>query len=160
MTGRGETESGAAVVGQLTNLPAWEAELILSLRFWMDGPEGRQQVWSSFSRCFGSIEGRRHLRLFEGLLGSLCGHARRPLVRHGPGCSCIGSDEAVFVTLVREAARGDIAEAALIASLMVPAGQAELIALRAAEVGQALQRMTCNVQPNVTQAAPLARRLH
>jgi hypothetical protein len=160
MTGTVETQTGAAIVGRLANLPAWEAELILSLRFWMAGPEGQQQVWNSFSRCFGSIEGRRHLRLFEGLLGSLCGHARRPLVRHGLGCGCIGSDEAIFVNLVREAARGDIAEAALIASLMVPAGQAELIALRAAEVGQALQQMTRNLPLGVTQAGPLARRLH
>lgn len=160
MTGTRKTQTGSAVVGRLTNLPAWEVELLLSLRFWMDGPEGQVRVWTSFSRCFGTIEGRRHLRLFEGMLGSLCSHARRPLVRHGLGCNCIGSDEAIFLNLVREAAKGDIAEAALIASLMVPAGQAELIALKAAEVGQAMQRMTRRMPMRMAQSPPVARRLH
>jgi len=160
MTGRNATQPGAAVVGQLTTIPEWEAEFILSLRFWMDGPEGQAKVWNSFARCFGAVEGRCQLRLFEGMLGRLCSNCRRPLVRHGLGCTCIGSDEAVVLTLVREAARGDIAEAALIASLMVPAGQAELIALKAAEVGQAMQRITGRTPAGAVPPRPASQRLH
>ena len=98
---------GASVVGRLTDIAPWEAELILSMRFWMDGPEGQAAVWNGFARTLGATEGRVALRGFERLLSDLCTFARRPLVRHGPGCTCIGSDEALLQTLVREAARGD-----------------------------------------------------
>ncbi|WP_306151309.1 hypothetical protein [Roseovarius sp. MMSF_3281] len=132
---------GTSVVGKLTDIAPWEAELILSMRFWMDGPEGQAEVWGGFARCFGAAEGRAEMRGFESLFTSICTHARRPLVRHGLGCNCIGSDEAILRTLVREAARGDLAEAAMIASLLVPACNAEQIALLAAQVGRAMQRM-------------------
>lgn len=134
--------AGASVVGRLTDIAPWEAELIMSMRFWMDGPEGQAEVWNGFARFFGATEGRAEMRNFESLLSSLCTFARRPLVRHGLGCTCIGSDEAILQTLVREATRGDLAEAALIASLVVPARHAEPVALMAAQVGQAMQRMS------------------
>lgn len=133
---------GSSVVGRLTDIAPWEAELILSMRHWMDGQSGQAKVWNGFARCFGPVDGRTEMRQFETLMTSLCAHARRPLARHGLFCVCIGSDEAIFQTLVREAARGDLAEAALIASLLVPAAYAELIALKAAQVGQAMQIMT------------------
>ena len=82
------------------------------------------------------------MQQFETLLTCLCSHARRPLVRHGLGCDCIGSDEAVLQTLVREAARGDLAEASMIASLLVPASHAEMVAIYAAQVGQAMKEMS------------------
>lgn len=136
-----QTTPGADVVGKLTEIAPWEAELIMSIRFWMDSPQGQAEVWNGFARCFGADEGRAEMRSFETLLASLCTHARRPLARHGLGCTCIGSDEAVLRTLVREAARGDLAEASMIASLLVPARHAEPVALMAARVGQAMQRM-------------------
>ena len=44
---------GASVVGRLTDIAPWEAELILSMRFWMDGPEGQAAVWNGFARTLG-----------------------------------------------------------------------------------------------------------
>lgn len=134
--------AGASVVGRLTDIAPWEAELIMSMRFWMDGPEGQAEVWNGFARFFGATAGRAEMRNFESLLSSLCTHARRPLIRHGLGCTCIGSDEAILQTLVREATHGDLAEAAMIASLIVPARHAEPVALMAAQVGQAMQRIS------------------
>ncbi len=160
MTATQETQAGATVVNRLTALPAWEAELVLSMRFWLDGAEGREKVWNSFAQTFGAAEGRTQLRLFEGLLSSLCNHARRPFVRHGRGCTCIGADEAVLLTLVREAAKGDIAEAAQIASLMVPAAQAELIALKSVELGRAMQQMTHRSPADPTAKRKPDRHLH
>ncbi|MWB79076.1 hypothetical protein GLS40_13635 [Pseudooceanicola sp. 216_PA32_1] len=113
----------------------------MSIRFWMDGPEGRDEVWNGFARCFGATAGRAEMRSFESLLTSLCTFARRPLVRHGLGCTCIGSDEAILTTLAREAICGDLAEATMIASLLVPVRHAEPVALLAAQVGPAMQRM-------------------
>ncbi|WP_089885253.1 hypothetical protein [Citreimonas salinaria] len=139
-----ETESspGSMVVGRLTDLAPWEAGLILSLRAWMEGPAGQAEVWNGFARSFGGAEGRVEMHRFETLLVTLCENARRPLVRHGGGCACIGVDEALFCTLVREAAGGDLAEAAAIAGLLVKAGQAGPVADLAAQVGRAMQRMT------------------
>lgn len=128
-----------AVVGRLTDLSPWEADLILSLRLWMDGPEGQAEVWNSFARGFGGTGGRAELRAFETMLHHICTHARRPLMRRQPGCLCLGADEATLLTLAREASRGELTEAAMIASLMVPARHAERIAIMAAQVGQAMQ---------------------
>lgn len=132
---------GSSIVGRLTDIPPWEAELILSMRLWMDSHEGQAEVGKGFTRCFGPAGGRAEIRQFERLLTALCAYARRPLVRHGLGCVCIGSDEAVLQTFVREATRGDLAEAAMIASLIVPASHAEHVALMAAQVGMAMQCM-------------------
>ncbi|PXW70781.1 hypothetical protein C7964_102680 [Loktanella sp. PT4BL] len=140
MTGTAHT-TGSSVVGHLTDIAPWEAELIMSVRFWMAGPDSQAEVWNGFAQNFGTVEGLAELRNFECLLSDLCRFARRPLVRHGLGCTCIGSDEAILQTLVREAARGDLAEAAMIASLIVPARHAEPVALMAARVGLAMQRM-------------------
>ena len=156
-----EQPQGASSVGNLSDIASWEADLILSVRLWMDSPDGQAEVWNSFAQTLGPSEGREELRHFEMLLSTLCRFSRRPLVRHGLGCMCIGSDEAVLRTLVREAARGEIAEAAMIASLIVPAGQAERVALHAARVGQTLQRMSHSSRsrpsPNSSNGTP---RLH
>ena len=136
---------GRMVVGLLTDLAPWEAGLILFLRSWMDGPVGQADVWNSYARSFGGTEGRTEMHRFETLLVTLCDNARRTLVRHGGGCACIGTDEAIFCNLVREAARGDLAEAAAIASLLVRACHAEAVAILAAQVGRAMQRMTWNI---------------
>lgn len=153
--------AGASVVGKMTDIAPWEAELIMSMRVWMQGPEGQAEVWNDFARCLGVTEGRAEMRTFESLLTSLCTYARRPLVRHGLGCTCIGSDEAILQTLVREATRGDLAEAAMIASLIVPARHAEPVALMAAQVGQAMQRMaTRKPATRPIQPEPEERLLH
>lgn len=144
MTGMADihTSPGRMVVGRLTDLAPWEAGLILFLRAWMDGPAGQAEVWNGFARAFGGTEGRVHMHRFEALLVTLCDNARRPLMRHGGGCACLGSDEALFCTMVREAAGGDSAEAAAIAGLLVRARHADAVADLAAQVGAALRRMT------------------
>ena len=133
---------GAAVVGSLCDVAPWEAELILTVRLWLSGPDGQVEVWNNFARLYGTAEARNEMRCLELLLGSLCTYGRRPLACHGFGCLCIGSDEAILRTLVDEAARGDLSEAALIASLMVPASHAEKVALMAARVGRMMQELT------------------
>lgn len=153
--------SGRMAVGRLGDLAPWEAGLILCLRSWMDGPEGQACVWNAFARTFGGAAARGEMQRFESLLATLCDNARRPLVRHGGGCACIGADEAIFCTLVREAAAGDLTEAAAIASLLVRACHAELVAILAAQVGRTMQRMTWDL-PSGPDTTPVTsrRRLH
>lgn len=86
---------GASVVGRLTDMSPREAELILSMRLWMDDPDGQAEVWNGVARSFVAAE-----------------------------------------------ARGVLAGATMIASLLLPTRHAELVARSAAQVGQAMQRMT------------------
>lgn len=132
---------GAALVGQLSEISPWEAELILNMRLWMDGPRGQAQVWSSYASVFGPEKGRRHLQGFERLLHIIDTHMLRPMVRHGVACRCVGSDEAVFANMVRLASAGELQDASLIATLMVRPAYAEHIALLAGEVGIATQEL-------------------
>lgn len=133
--------TGSTVVGCLTDIVPWEADLILTVRLWMHGPSCQAEVWNGYARAFGSRDGHVEMRHLESLMTALRDHARRPLICHGLACLCIGSDEAVLQTLVREAARGDLAEASMIAGLVVRACHAEQIALMSAQVGHAIQRM-------------------
>ena len=98
---------GAAAVGRLTEVMPWEAELILNMRLWQDGPTGQAQVWEAYASAFGQSEARQHLRAFERLLWMIETNMLRPLIRHSVACSCIGSDEAVFANMVRFASDGD-----------------------------------------------------
>lgn len=126
---------GAAAVGQLTDLTPWEAELILNMRLWQDGPTGQAQVWNAYAVTFGQSDARHRLKAFERLLWMIETNMLRPLVRHGVACRCIGSDEAVFANMVRFASEGELHEAALIATLLVRPAHAEHVALLAGEVG-------------------------
>jgi hypothetical protein len=151
---------GSAPVARLTAMPAWEAELVLTLRVWMEGPEGQAEVRAVFADCLGEEGGLTAFYQLEDLLCGMTARARRPLARHSRGCACVGSDEAVLVCLVREAVQGDLAEAALIASLLVPASAAEMVALRAAQVGQAMQRISDRAPRLVAPEPVVSRRLH
>jgi len=75
------TIRGAAAVGQLTDVSAWEAELILNMRLWQDGPRGQEQVWNAYATAFGPDAGRAELRTFERLLCLIDTDMLRPLVR-------------------------------------------------------------------------------
>ena len=132
---------GAAVVGQLTEVMPWEAELILNLRLWQDGATGQSQVWTAYANAFGAAKARVHMRSFERLLWMIETNMLRPLVRHGVACRCIGSDEAVFANMVRFASEGELHEASLIATLLVRPAHAEQVALLAGEVGAATREL-------------------
>jgi hypothetical protein len=138
---------GAAAVGQLTEVSAWEAELILNLRLWQDGERGRRAVWEAYAAAFGPRDGRAALDRFVGLLTVIEGNMLRPLVRHGVACGCVGSDEAVLANMVRMAAEGELHEASLIATLMVRPAHAEQVALMAADVGSTLRTLVARHRP-------------
>ena len=124
---------GGAAVAVLSRMDAWEADVVLSLRLWCEGPQGQAQVWSAF---------------------------RRPLVRHDVGCACVGADEAIFLNLIRTAADGHLTDAALIATLLTGPAEAERIALLAGEVGACARRMNSSHDPIQPEAAPNVVRLH
>ena len=135
-------ERGGASVAVLNRLDGWEANLIVNLRLWCEGPDGRRQVWDDYARTFGPLLGREEMRAFETLLTTLIEYSMRPLVRHSVQCACVGSDECVFLNLVRTASDGHLNDAALIATLLTGPAQAEALAMLAGQVGEGARRLS------------------
>ncbi|MBM7067253.1 hypothetical protein [Actibacterium sp. 188UL27-1] len=133
---------GGAPVGALASIAAWQASLILNLRLWCDGTRGQQQVCADYHNTFPQDRARQEIALFQELIATLMQHAHRPLVRHQVCCSCVGSDECVFAHMVGTASAGQINDAAMVATLLVNAAQAEHLAILAGQVGQCARKMT------------------
>ncbi|MGY9038053.1 MAG: hypothetical protein ACKVLA_09570, partial [Rhodobacterales bacterium] len=75
-------------------------------------------------------------------LCSLCARfGRRPLMRHSVTCKCLGADESCFANFISTATEGQREDAMLIATLLVRADMAPLVASLAADFGLALKRM-------------------
>ena len=151
---------GGAAVGVLNRMSAWEANLVLNLRLWCEGPEGQEQVWSEYRRALAGDDAKRECRTFETLLRSLIDAAHRPMVRHEVGCGCLGADEGIFLNLVRTASDGHLRDAALIATLIVGPAYAEQIAMLAAHVGECARKIHKNSTEYPTQTAPTGILLH
>ncbi|MEM6940420.1 MAG: hypothetical protein AAF943_01770 [Pseudomonadota bacterium] len=151
---------GGAAVGHLNTVERWEADLVVNLRLWCEGPQGRHQIRDDYDAAFPGEGASGEFEAFETLLHQIIAGARRPLVRHSVGCGCIGCDEAVFLNLVRTAAEGHAREAALIATLLLSAHQAEEVAQLARRVGLSAQRMHNNIPEHITPARPPNATLH
>ncbi len=144
------SKRGAAPVGFVTDLPAFEARAILYLRLWCGGRDGQNQVWNDFASAFGSQTGKNTLQDFEALVDMLLAHARRPLMRHQIGCSCVGADEAAFANFLAAAAEGAREDAMLLASLMARPDMAPVLTAMAIPVGTALLRLERAPSPKPT----------
>ena len=145
---------GAAPVGFLTELGSVEAASVIYLRLWCDGPESQAQVWNDFAARLGPNQGRKALKSFEDLCALCTRHGRRPLMRHSVQCKCLGADESCFANFVAAAATGEREDAMLIATLLVRADVAPMIASLACDVGLALKQMQLGAPADFA-AAPL-----
>ncbi|MEM7494416.1 MAG: hypothetical protein AAF296_13635 [Pseudomonadota bacterium] len=151
---------GGAAVGVLNRMSAWEANLVLNLRLWCEGPEGQAQVWSEYRRSLSGDDAKRECKTFETLVRSIIDSAHRPMVRHEVGCCCVGADEGIFVNLLRTASDGHLRDAALIATLLVGPAHAEQIAMLAGQVGECARKIHKNSTEYPTQAPPAGILLH
>ncbi len=107
---------GAFPVSALDNLAPGEALAVLCLRRMQEGPETLEAL---LVPALGPVAAKACLRAFSEVMGLVQRHGRRPLARHGAGCRCVGSDEAVLAHFLMVAATGDREDAMLIASLLV-----------------------------------------
>lgn len=131
---------GGEPVACLDALPDLERQVIRALRQWCAGPGGPGAVADAFASRLGEPAGRRLAAEFGELLGTVAGHARRPLLGHAPDCPCAGGDECVFARFVALAAEGSREEATLMAALIVRADLALCLVARAEAVGLGLMR--------------------
>ncbi len=132
---------GGAPVGYITELDSVEAASVIYLRLWSNGPDSRAQVRSDFSTALGTDLGSKAARSFEQLYALCASHGRRPLMRHSVECKCLGADESCFANFISAAADGEHEDAMLIATLLVRADMAPVVASCAADFGLALKRM-------------------
>lgn len=151
---------GGAAIGILNTLEAWESCVVLNLRLWCDGPDGRAQVWAEYRKSLPGTEAKGQCAAFESLVRTITELAPRTLIRHDVSCSCFGADEGVFLHLIRTASAGHLNDAALIASLLVGPAQAEKIALLAGQVGECARRIHARHDDRLGQMPANVVRLH
>jgi hypothetical protein len=115
---------------------------VVSLRRWLDGPEGQAQVWNGLACELGPSRARALLVAFEAFLGALGAALSRRLSRHAAHCPCLGEDEALLAGLVQAAGRGDRETAASRAASIVREADLVVVVERAACLGQLLDAAT------------------
>lgn len=139
-------QRGAAAVGMLIDLPALEQGAVLMLRHWCDGEAGRISVAEDFSLSLGPSRGAEAVNALAHLVTLFARHGRRPLMRHGVTCSCLGGDESAFAQMVASAAQGDREDAMAFALTMMPADTAYEAVQMAEPLGLAIQSMALNLR--------------
>lgn len=156
---------GAAPVGHLGELSAIEASAIIYWRLWAEGTDGQRRVQSDFRNGLGEPAGLEAVQALAGIFDICVRHSRRPLMRHGLGCKCVGADENCFANFIGYASECRREDAALIASLMVNPNLCMPLAAMAQTFGLALRRMTlaqlpADVSPSNTNITPTSKTIH
>lgn len=144
---------GAAPVGYVSDLAPVEAHAVLTLRRWCDGPAEQARVRAAFADALGVEGGQSAVQSFETLCTLCVSHGRRPLMRHGVACHCLGADEACFAVFVGYASDGAREDALLMASMLVHPAFAPSLVGCAETFGLALRRMalkSCEPTPKAT----------
>ncbi|WP_170413586.1 hypothetical protein [Ruegeria arenilitoris] len=151
---------GGAAVGRLNDLGPVEAGAVMYLRLWGDGAQGRADAASDFEIALGAECGRAAMMSLDRLCSLCAHHGRRPLIRHGLGCSCLGADENCFAQMIAAASEGSREDAMMMASLIVRPDFAPALASLSEELGLALRRMTASIPLPTTGRQPPAALLH
>jgi hypothetical protein len=159
MSRRPRPVRGGASVGLLTDLPPLEAGAVRYLRHWFGGAEARADLHQAFCAHLGEDLADCAFEAFGQLCDFCVTHGRRPLVRHGMSCSCLGADENCFANMLAAATMGEEEDAALLASLIVLPQQAQTLSSLAAQTGILLQHIT-PAQPPRRIYRPGSARLH
>ncbi|MBO9411396.1 MULTISPECIES: hypothetical protein [unclassified Ruegeria] len=128
---------GGATVGRLTDLSPIEASAVLYLRQWSD---------AALARADGLAQESDQDSVAMSVMDRLCSlcahHGRRPLIRHGLGCSCLGADENCFAQMIAAASEGAREDAMMLAALIVRPDFAPALAALSEELALALRRMS------------------
>ncbi|UWQ78259.1 hypothetical protein K3725_13155 [Leisingera sp. S132] len=150
---------GGVTVGTLSELPPLEAGAVIYLRHWFSGEETRAQMRRDFEVNFGPEFADAAFEAFGCLCNFCATHGRRPLVRHGMTCKCLGADENCFANLLASAAEGQQDDAHVLASLIVTPRKAPELAQLASDCGLLMQQIM-GLQPPAQTARPATATLH
>lgn len=150
---------GGVTVGTLSELPPLEAGAVIYLRHWFSGSETRAQMRRDFEVNFGPEMAESAFEAFGYLCNFCAAHGRRPLVRHGMTCNCLGADENCFANLLASAAEGQKDDAHVLASLIVTPRKAPELAKLASDCGLLMQQIM-GLQLPVQADRPASATLH
>ncbi|MEW2911396.1 hypothetical protein [Leisingera sp. JC11] len=159
MSGGASHPRGGVTVGTLSELPPLEAGAVIYLRHWFSGDETREQMRRDFEMNFGPELAGAAFEAFGSLCNFCAAHGRRPLVRHGMTCKCLGADENCFANLLASAAEGQQDDAYVLASLIVTPRKAPELAQLASDCGLLMQQIM-RLQPAMQPARPATATLH
>ncbi len=134
----GAVPVGGAPVGWIDALQPLEGLSVRALRRWCDG--GPAALAEDLGWTLGEEHGERAAQAFDALCRHCLAGCRRPLMRHGGGCLCLGADEAAFAQLVQTATEGEREDAMMLACCMVRHDLAPAIVELAQAAGLALLR--------------------
>jgi hypothetical protein len=150
---------GGIAIGHLGHMPPAEALVVLMFRTWCEG--GASRVARDLAAVMPGAGAEDAARALDDLARALVLMGRRPLMRHGADCACVGGDEAWLARTVTAAGTGAREDALMLLMLMLPPDRA-LLALQPAEaLWLAVAPLTCGcpLQPPGV-ACPGAVRLH
>ncbi|MEM0977458.1 MAG: hypothetical protein AAGJ34_07980 [Pseudomonadota bacterium] len=132
---------GGAPVGYISELGPIEAGAIVYFRLWFEAPACRGQILRDFQTALGKVGGAKALTALTSICDLCIRHGRRPIMRHGVQCKCIGGDEACFANFIAYASEGELDDALLMASSFVAPSKAPDLVEVAEEFGCALRGM-------------------
>ncbi|MCF2872656.1 hypothetical protein L0664_16410 [Octadecabacter sp. G9-8] len=132
---------GGAPVGHLTELNAIEAGAVIYWRLWSCGIDGQRRTQSDFRKILGDKSGIEAVDALAQMFDLCVRHGRRPLMRHGLDCKCLGADESCIANFIGYASECRREDAALIASLIVTPDLCLPMAALGQTFGLALRRM-------------------
>jgi len=151
---------GGAPVGHLAELNAIEAGAVIYWRLWADGLDGQRRTQSDFRRALGDKHGCEAVDALAQIFDMCVRHGRRPLMRHGLDCKCLGADESCIANFIGYASECKREDAALIATLMVTPDLCMPMAALAQTFGLALRRMALAERPRGANRATTAHETH
>jgi hypothetical protein len=128
---------GAMAVGHLAELDPASQLAVVALRLWCD--RGAEALARDLSVA--GDTGPAAAAAFARFCAHCLGAARRPLMRHGTGCPCLGADEAALVAFLRMAAEGEREEAMMMGMVMLRADAVPEAVALAQQAGLALRRL-------------------
>lgn len=140
---------GGAPVGHIAHLGPVEAGAVMYLRLWSEGPFAHSQMREDFTVALGSARAQSAVKSFVDLCDLMSVHGRRPLMRHQVTCRCLGADEAWFANFIGYASEREREEAALIATMIVKAKVAPVLAGLAEDFGLALRSLVAHGRTDV-----------
>lgn len=152
---------GAEHVGLLQELPALERSVVIFLRNWCEGEAHRAMLERDCLARLGADMGARDYSNFARLMRLCILNARRPLLRHGLACPCVGADEHAFAQMIGAAAAWNRDGAVELAGRLVESSVAWEVALLAEGLGRMFLRFArSDLQAGTTGALPPNRTLH
>ncbi|WGI21642.1 hypothetical protein [Amylibacter sp. IMCC11727] len=151
---------GGAPVGFLRELPETEAAAVCFLRLWCESDDTQRQAVRDLNDLLGAAHGSVAVESLRQICDLFRKFARRPVMRHHSGCSCLGADEACFANLIAEAAIGNREDAMLFSMLLVRADFAPVLAGLAEQFGVALSLLNKQTAPPLTAVRPQGATVH